>query len=252
MNVRDATIADREAIETVARDSLAASYGSVVDAAAIDAIVAELYGPDRFADRLAGRSDLVLVAVDEAGELVGFVDGALVNERPLTAEIYWLHVAPARRGEGVSDHLLGQFYDHARDRGARRVRGMVLAGNEDGVAYYAAKGFDRVDAREVAVGGQSHEELVYERALDTEPGNQVVEAITGPEGRNLFVTLSESERGRKAPFFAVYADGDLTDRYGFRCGNCDSLAVSVDSMDRIRCENCGNERLAARWDAAYL
>lgn len=252
MNVRDAATADREAIETVARDSFAASYESIVDAAAIDAVVAELYGSDRFADRLAGRSALVLVAVGETGEVVGFVDGALVNERPLAAEIYWLHVAPARRGEGVSDHLLGQFYDHARDRGARRVRGMVLAGNEDGADYYAAQGLDHVDTRQVAVGERSHDELVFERALGDEPTDQVVEAITGPDGDDLFLILSESERGNKSPFFAVYSDGDLTDRYGFRCGNCESLSVSVDSMDRIRCENCGNERRAARWDAAYL
>lgn len=250
MNVRDATTGDREAIETVARASFDESYGSFVEDEAIETLVSNLYGPDGFGERLGRQSDLFLVAEDD--EIVGFAEGALRSERPLAAELYWLHVAPERREEGISDHLVGQFQDRVRDSGAVVIRGMVLAGNEDGADYYRAHGFEHADTRAVDLGDQAQEELVFERPLGDEPDEQIVEAIVGSDDQELFVAYSESERGHEAPFFAVYSDDDLTQRYGYRCGNCESLSVTVDSMGRVRCENCGNYRKAARWDAVYL
>lgn len=104
----------------------------------------------------------------------------------------------------------------------------------------------------LAGDAEEYEELVFETALGEGPVEGVVEAIEGPEGTELFVDYGESERSGKAPLFAVYEDGDLTVRYGFRCGNCGSLDVAMDAMGRIPCENCGNRRKATRWDAASL
>lgn len=251
VNVRTATTADGDRIATVARDSLGASYGEFVEAEAIDRLVEELYAGDGLAALLRDRTVEFLVAEDD-GTVVGFAHGAVVTERPLAAELYWLHVAPDRRGERISSRLVGRIQDRFRDRGARVIRGMVLAGNEAGAEFYAAHGFEQVDSRAVDVGGESHEELVFEKPIGDAPAEGIVEAIAGPEGAELYVNYGESERGLKAPLFVVYGDADLTSRYGFVCGNCESLDVTMDSMGRIRCEACGNERKAARWDAVYL
>ncbi|MFC7177250.1 DUF5816 domain-containing protein [Halosegnis marinus] len=62
----------------------------------------------------------------------------------------------------------------------------------------------------------------------------------------------DSDRGSKGPLYVVYSDERREDRYGFSCGNCGALVVSMDSMGRMECEECGNVRKATRWDATYM
>jgi rRNA maturation endonuclease Nob1 len=62
----------------------------------------------------------------------------------------------------------------------------------------------------------------------------------------------DSSRGSQAPFFTVYEDHERTDKYGYYCGNCETLVTSMDSMGRMECTACGNQRKPTRWDSAYL
>ena len=36
------------------------------------------------------------------------------------------------------------------------------------------------------------------------------------------------------------------------CGGDEGFDVAMDTMERLECNECGNRRKAARWDAAYL
>jgi len=70
--------------------------------------------------------------------------------------------------------------------------------------------------------------------------------------RQLYVDTESHERGSAGVFFPVYTDDNCSDRYGFYCGNCQSTAVNMDTMGRLVCQACENERKPTEWDNAYL
>ena len=78
-----------------------------------------------------------------------------------------------------------------------------------------------------------------------------MEAFTGPADRTLYVDTTEATRGSKGPFYVVYADRHAETRWGFRCGNCQTIDNAVDSMGRIHCNECSNRTKAEEWDAAH-
>ncbi|MFB6078440.1 MAG: DUF5816 domain-containing protein [Halarchaeum sp.] len=78
------------------------------------------------------------------------------------------------------------------------------------------------------------------------------EPVTGSDGRQAYVDLSEVARGSEAPFVALYADRGLTERVGWFCTNCGSDATSMDAMERVACESCENHSAPERTDASYL
>jgi GNAT superfamily N-acetyltransferase/ribosomal protein S27AE len=87
---------------------------------------------------------------------------------------------------------------------------------------------------------------------DTEERDgQLVATIDG--GEEVYVDREEPETGREAPFFPAYSDNEFEDRYGYYCGNCGSLDVLVDEMDRTECNNCGNAHASKEeYDSGYL
>lgn len=78
-----------------------------------------------------------------------------------------------------------------------------------------------------------------------------MESITGPDDQQLFVDRRDGKRGHEGPFYVVYANDEADDRWGFFCGNCETLDNAVDSMGRIHCNECGNRTKAEEWDAAH-
>jgi len=78
-----------------------------------------------------------------------------------------------------------------------------------------------------------------------------MDEVTDADGTPRFVARDEAERGEEAPFFVVYRDEARETRWGFWCSNCESLSVAVDTMGRIRCNDCGNLHRAEEWDAAH-
>lgn len=251
MEVRSGESPDRAVVEDIALSSLRASYSHFIDEETIETAVAEWYDDERFGRAIEDENE-VLVVAEEDDEVVGFAQGALVEATPVTAELYWVHVDPDARQSGIGVRLLGGFQEKVDDLGAERLRGLVLTGNEDGAQFYEDHNFERVDERTIAIGDQQFDELVYEKHLGDEPAEQVLETVEGPEGRELTVNFSDGDRGGKGVFYTTYTDPDLTEKYGFYCGNCESLNNAMDTMGRIVCGDCGNQRKATRWDASYL
>jgi ribosomal protein S18 acetylase RimI-like enzyme len=249
MEIRDARTSDAQGIAETARASLRASY-DLLDEETIDEVVAEWYDGKRVADAVNDEDSAWMVAED-GDEVVGFVQGILVDAEPPVGEVHWLHVAPDAREEGVAQQLLGQVQETFEKRGAGRLRGTVLAEHEEGWSFYEADGFERADERAVTVAGEEYDEYVYERVIDESVEDLVVEPVDTPAGE-LFVNFSEGERGSKAPFYAAYRTEDLQEKYGWYCSNCESVATAMDSMGHIECNDCGNRRKATRWDASYL
>jgi hypothetical protein len=78
-----------------------------------------------------------------------------------------------------------------------------------------------------------------------------MDEVTAPSGEHLAVAGDEARRGSKGPFYVVYLSEDRRTRWGFLCGNCETLDNAVDTMGRIRCNVCSNVTKAEEWDAAH-
>lgn len=78
-----------------------------------------------------------------------------------------------------------------------------------------------------------------------------MEAVTTPDGETRYVARDETEPGSEAPFFVVYLGENRERRWGFFCGNCESVDNAMDTMGRIRCNACPNVRKPTEWDAAH-
>ena len=74
-----------------------------------------------------------------------------------------------------------------------------------------------------------------------------LEAVETGDGR-LFVARAAGRRGSKGPFFRVFTDETGDERWGYRCGNCESFDTAVDTMGKVVCNDCGNVRKADDWD----
>ena len=250
MDLRDATTADVDGIRETARASLTASYGHALPPKLIEEAVESWYDAEEVRESLDGDDAVFVVAVED-GAVVGFVQSYFVERREPVGELDWLHVHPDHRGEGVGDDLLRRAEAEHIDRGAERVEGRVLAANEAGAEFYEGSGFAEVGERTVDIGGESFIERVYARFPGGD-GEQVVTESRVADGEQVYVAYDEPERASMAPFYATYSDRDRERRRGYLCGNCEGTDVAIDTMDRVHCSDCGNERKASRWDAAYL
>ncbi|WP_435063626.1 GNAT family N-acetyltransferase [Halobaculum sp. EA56] len=251
MDLRDATTEDVDGIRETARASLSASYGHALSTDLIEEAVESWYDADEVTETLEDEDSVFVVAVDD-GEVVGFVQSYLVERREPVGELDWLHVHPDHRGKGLGDDLLRAAETELLERGAERIEGRVLEANEAGTEFYEREGFSEIGERTVEIGGEEFLERVYARYPSGEGEQVLTEARVAGDGEQVYVAYDEAERASMAPFYATYADRERTERVGYVCGNCDGHNVSVDTMDRVQCGDCGNKRKASRWDAAYL
>ena len=237
---------DGEEIRNVATASLRETYADPLGEEIVAAAADEWYASDRLEDRL--DADEIAYLVADAGEgVVGFSESELDGDA--AAAIQWLHVHPDARGEGIGVELLERTEAALRERGAARVEGRVLAANDVGNEFYQDHGFSRSGEVELDVAGSTHTEHRYVK-LPTD-GAELTERRETEEGP-LWVAFDERERGSEAPFYAAYRDEQRTEKYGFYCANCETANTAMNTMGQVTCNNCGNERRATRWDAAYL
>ncbi len=251
MNVREATDEDVEGIRSIAGNSLRESYTHFLAAETIDDAVENWYG-EEFGDELESEDFLVLV-VEEEGEPIAFSQSEFVGEGHTEGRIRWIHVDPEARGDGTGVRLLARTRERLLDDGAEHLRATVLEDNEFGNEFYAENGFERAGTLEVEIGGESYTENVFvEAESGIEGGSWRALEAAEDDGETIYVSYGEPARGSEAPFYTAYEDEDGGDRYGWFCGNCDSLDNAMDAMGRIQCNACGNRRKATRWDASYL
>ncbi|SFR32121.1 GNAT family N-acetyltransferase [Halogeometricum limi] len=111
--------------------------------------------------------DAVFVA--DAGGVVGYAHlvtdtdrtGAFVPDDD--AELHALYVRPDRWGEGVGSALLERVESACSE--ATRLVLQTFAANEDGRAFYRARGFERVGDHTFEVGGESYPTVVLAKPL---------------------------------------------------------------------------------------
>jgi ribosomal protein S18 acetylase RimI-like enzyme len=241
MQVREATPADESAIRSIAKRSMEASYS--LSPGAIEEAIARWYSSETFTEKLED-DDVLFLVVDDGVELVGFSESELVDEY---GDINWLHVDPMHRGESIGGELFRETRRALRDRGAETIRGRVLSDNTEGNKFYERQGLVKSGEGRVELDGPTFVENVY-----TDAETDDLEAATTAGGDEVFVDHLDTDRGSKGAFHTVYTDEERESKWGYYCGNCGSFITSMDTMGRMECDECGNQRKPTRWDAAYM
>ncbi|MCU4925253.1 GNAT family N-acetyltransferase [Halobacteria archaeon AArc-dxtr1] len=249
MDIRNATEEDLASIRTVARRSLHSLYTEFLGEDTVEEGIDQWYG-DGAADEIADDHALFVV-VERDGEIIAFSQSELVGQRYGTGQILWLHVDPDHRGSGLGVRLLVRTRERLLEAGADHILGFVLAGNDAGNAFYREHGFEQASQRDVEIGAKTFTENVYVEGGLNGGSWEATDDLT-IDGQNRIVSYGEVTRGSQSPFYAVYEGPDRDRRYGWLCGNCDSVDNAMDAMGRIECNTCGNRRKATRWDASYL
>ncbi|ELZ38630.1 GNAT family N-acetyltransferase [Halorubrum tebenquichense] len=158
----------RELIRAHGR-SWRAAYDGILPDPALDEMTVEPASEDveEWADRLDGDDSAVFVAVVD-GAVRGFADvrwGA-DNTKSFVGEgeagVKAIYVHPDRWGEGVGSALLDRGLDALPDR-VERVRLEALADNDVGARFYEARGFERAEAGETEVAGETYPTAIYAR-----------------------------------------------------------------------------------------
>jgi ribosomal protein S18 acetylase RimI-like enzyme len=240
MKVREATADDGPAVRSIALRSMEASYS--LSPSTIETAIRQWYGVDSFTEMLEDDEVLLLVA-EEAGEPVAFSESALVEDR---GDIHWLHVASMYRGQGIGHALYEETRERLEAAGAETIRGLVLAMNSGGNRFWESRGLTKVGEGSVEIDGTAFVENIY---VDQE-GAEVEPIIA--DDREVYLDRSDADRGSDGQFYTVYTDEARENKYGYYCGSCETLVVSMDSMGGLTCEGCGNKLKPTRWDAAYL
>ncbi|WP_232701313.1 GNAT family N-acetyltransferase [Halobacterium wangiae] len=248
MDVREATTADRDGIRRVADASLEATYADALGEDIVRTAAEEWYQDERLADRLDDDGVQYLVLAD-GDEVVAFSESEFDGDA--AAAIEWLHVHPDYRDRGFGVRLLERTEAALTKSGANRIEGRVLAANDEGNQFYQAHGYARTGEHSVDVAGNDYTEHLYVKVPGGGSSAELTERVETAAGP-MFVAFDERERGSKAPFYTAYRNENRESKYGFYCANCQSINTSMDSMGRVHCEDCGNQRKATRWDSSYL
>lgn len=175
--IRAATPGEAAAIRELARAAWHAAYDEIMGPEEVDQRLDTWWRAEELRDVITNPDHVFLVAVDtdavdggaregDAETGAGAAPVGVVHAGPSPSGAYViprLYVHPDRWGEGIGTELLDHVTAHARDE-TDRLRVVLLAGNEAGVGFYEARGFEPVEESGLVDAGER--EVVYERALE--------------------------------------------------------------------------------------
>src|SRR3954465_7225728 len=172
--VRPAGHADVPVLAAVAAATFELACPPSMTKERVEAFVAEVLSPERFADHLTDPNRQVLLAERDttplgsamlvAGEPHDADVRAAIRLRP-TVELSKIYVLPEAHGTGAAALLMSRALEWAVEVGAA---GVWLGGNqqnERAQRFSTQSGFERVGPKRFLVGGQHEDDYVLERAL---------------------------------------------------------------------------------------
>jgi GNAT superfamily N-acetyltransferase len=181
--IRAATAGEADAVRELARAAWHEAYDDIMGPEAVDERLDTWWRADDLRDVITAPEQRFLVAVDTR-DVVGGADATRGGDTDPEAEtgagaapvgvvhagpspsggwvVPRLYVHPERWGEGIGTELLDHVVAQARSE-TDRLQVVLLAGNEVGVGFYEARGFEPVTESGLVDAGEH--EVVYERRL---------------------------------------------------------------------------------------
>lgn len=132
MKIREATVADAEAIRAIVKETLA-EFGFPVESSGIDADLAEV--PQNY----QSRGGVFRVIEDQNGLVVGC--GGLYPADAKSVELRKMYFRPEIRGRGFGRKLLADLIAEARRRDFNRIELETASHLETAIALYERAGF---------------------------------------------------------------------------------------------------------------
>lgn len=274
MSIRELTATDTERVRELVESTMTTSYA--LSPQQIETLAEEQFGEKRLTQQIDNPETVVRVADSEEWDtIIGIVVAEHENE---TGEVRWLLIDPEHRGEGLGQKLFEAATDALREQGAERLQATALESNTEGHQFFERFGFEESERRRVEVGDESLIEYVYEESssasertadpaeandgtdtdedddlpnTESEDGETTVETDDG----RVYLDLDAKQSGTEDVFFTAYTDETHEEQFGYYCRNCGSLNVSMDNVERIECNECGNthvSRSTEEYDDSYL
>ena len=160
-SLRDATLADLDAIDDIHVRSRRATYRGQVSDHYLDVAMPAASRADwerKLPQMLAGDG-CVLVA-ESAGEAINFVY-ALTPDAAGSVYVNNLHALPDRKGRGTGTALLEATMRWARAAGATAMHLNVLDSNRAAIGFYESRGWRRVGREQDTWAGEPIVALLY-------------------------------------------------------------------------------------------
>jgi ribosomal protein S18 acetylase RimI-like enzyme len=166
---RDATIADADALATLARATWLDTFGPLFSEADAAAHVNKYYGPAQQAAEIADPAFHHHLAFN-GDELVGFcrsgrytLPADVSDERAF--ELHRLYVTSGAKGSGAARHLIDDAIAWTREQGGDGLYLSVYHANERAIAFYRKCGFADFSEHVFMVGATPNRMFIMRRAL---------------------------------------------------------------------------------------
>lgn len=169
MQIRPATVADAEALATLARQTFYDTFASTNDAADMALYLAKAYGIDQQTREIEDR-DITTLLVEQDGALIGYaqVRAGHVPDcvtAPAPVELWRFYIDSAWHGRGVARPLMDAVRTEAIRRGGRTLWLGVWEKNDRARAFYAKCGFRDAGSHIFLFGTDPQTDLVMVTAL---------------------------------------------------------------------------------------
>jgi L-amino acid N-acyltransferase YncA len=162
MRIREATVADARAIAEVHVTSWRVAYAGIVLAAYLASLSVD-ERESRWAKILTGQDGTrTYVAVDEKGQVVGFVSGGPRREGDpaYAGELYAIYLLPDQKGKGYGRRLASTIARRLAQEGMPSMLVWVLAENY-ARGFYERIGGALIGEQTITIGGADLREVAY-------------------------------------------------------------------------------------------
>ena len=163
IQIRPAQVEDAPGIARVHVDSWRTTYRGLVP----DAVLANLSYQKRENMWRNGLSDSErknydFVAVDERGQIVGFVTGGPLRDGDLSyeSELHAIYLLQEAQGQGIGRQLMLTFVERLLQSGVTSMLLWVLADNP-ARKFYEAMGGQAIQSQPFEIGGVELQEVAY-------------------------------------------------------------------------------------------
>lgn len=161
--IREATEADIEAIQQIARETWSFTYRGVIPPHIQDQAMNNWYESASLAAQIPASTNLLLIAQSSADRSIGFAQ--FVQHSADLGELTRIYVLPAHHGEGVGFRLFQEGLVWLHDLGVQTLMVEVEELNPIGRRFYERNGFKEIGKTTQDIFGHPLSTVRYQRGV---------------------------------------------------------------------------------------